>query len=270
MSETFFMLLAGAVLIVGLAALGAFAFLNLQRQREHESAELAELKRLQAETMGRLSILAGGQADLQRAVHERLDSVTHHLGQSMTANRQHTVDSIAKLNERLAVIDGAQKHITDLASQVTSLQSVLSNKQQRGAFGQARMEIIIQDGLPKGCYEFQFSLSNRTRPDCAIFLPDQRPLVIDAKFPLEAVTALRQAKTDEEAPDVEPKQTQDATQGTDALGSSLQQTAAPARTRRKAATLSPSASRRTGPFMSCKTVALFCVRRPAARGRSAW
>jgi len=198
MSETFFMLLAGAVLIVGLAALGAFALLNLQRQREHESAELAELKRLQAETMGRLSMLAGGQAELQRAVHERLDSVTHRLGESMTTNRQHTVESLAKLNERLAVIDGAQKNITDLASQVTSLQSVLSNKQQRGAFGQARMEIIIQDSLPKDCYEFQFSLSNRSRPDCAIFLPDQRPLIIDSKFPLEAVSALRQAKTDEE------------------------------------------------------------------------
>jgi DNA recombination protein RmuC len=198
MSETFFMLLAGAVLIVGLAALGAFAFLNLQRQREHESAELAELKRLQAETMGRLSMLAGGQAELQRAVHERLDSVTHRLGESMTTTRQHTVDSLAKLNERLAVIDGAQKNITDLASQVTSLQSVLSNKQQRGAFGQARMEIIIQDSLPKDCYEFQFSLSNRSRPDCALFLPDQRPLIIDSKFPLEAVSALRQAKTDEE------------------------------------------------------------------------
>jgi DNA recombination protein RmuC len=31
-----------------------------------------------------------------------------------------------------------------------------------------------------------------------VFLPDQRPLLIDAKFPLEAVTALRDAKTDEE------------------------------------------------------------------------
>src|SRR5262245_49444967 len=102
MSETFFMLLAGAVLIVGLAAVGAFAFLNLQRQREHESAELAELKRLQAETMGRLSMLAGGQAELQRAVHERLDSVTHHLGQSMAATRQPTNESLGTLNGRLA------------------------------------------------------------------------------------------------------------------------------------------------------------------------
>jgi DNA recombination protein RmuC len=81
---------------------------------------------------------------------------------------------------------------------VTSLQSVLTNKQQRGAFGQGRMEIIVQDGLPKGCYQFQFTLSNNSRPDCAVFLPDQRPLVIDAKFPLEAVTAFREAKSDEE------------------------------------------------------------------------
>ena len=75
---------------------------------------------------------------------------------------------------------------------------MLSNKQTRGAFGQGRMEAIIQDGLPKGAYEFQHTLSNGKRPDCVVFLPDQRPLVIDAKFPLEAVTALREAKTDDE------------------------------------------------------------------------
>jgi DNA recombination protein RmuC len=31
-----------------------------------------------------------------------------------------------------------------------------------------------------------------------VFLPDRRPLVIDAKFPLEAVTAYREAKSEEE------------------------------------------------------------------------
>src|SRR5919204_2600036 len=61
------------------------------------------------------------------------------------------------------------------------------------------MEAIVRDGLPMGSFEFQFTLSNRTRPDCAIFLPgDRRPIVIDAKFPLEAVTALRQATTEED------------------------------------------------------------------------
>ena len=97
------------------------------------------------------------------------------------------------------MIDNAQRNITDLASQVTSLRDVLANKQSRGAFGQGRMEAIVRDGLPNGAFEFQFTLSNRTRPDCAIFLPgDKRPLVVDAKFPLEAITALRQAQTEEE------------------------------------------------------------------------
>jgi DNA recombination protein RmuC len=75
---------------------------------------------------------------------------------------------------------------------------VLSNKQTRGAFGQARMEMIIQDGLPRDCYEFQATLSNKARPDCVVHLPDGPSLVIDAKFPLEAVTAFREAKSDEE------------------------------------------------------------------------
>jgi len=199
--------LTGAALI-GFAALAMLAALLViavqalrRRDREAAAQQMAEIARAQSETAMRIEgmrdLLAGRQADLQRAVNERLDSVTHHLNQSMTANRQHTVDSLQKLNERLVLIDHAQKNITDLASQVTSLQGVLANKQQRGAFGQARMEIIVQDGLPKGCYQFQCTLSNRSRPDCTVVLPDGRPLVIDAKFPLEAVTAFRDAKSDD-------------------------------------------------------------------------
>ncbi len=116
----------------------------------------------------------------------------------MQKTTQSTTENLQKLNERLAVIDSAQKNITELATQVTSLQGVLANKQSRGAFGQGRMEIIVRDGLPKDCYEFQYTLSNRLRPDCVMFLPDKRPLVIDAKFPLEAITAYRDAKSDDE------------------------------------------------------------------------
>ncbi|HEY7663855.1 MAG TPA: DNA recombination protein RmuC [Xanthobacteraceae bacterium] len=194
-----------AAALAGLAVLAVLllaAWRALRARTPVADPQLLELARLQAETAVRIDamreMLSGRQAELQRAVNERLDSVTHHLNQSMTTTRQHTAESLQKLNERLAVIDSAQKNITDLASQVTSLQSVLANKQQRGAFGQARMELIVRDGLPKGCYEFQLTLSNRCRPDCAVFLPDKRPLAIDAKFPLEAMTALREAKGEDE------------------------------------------------------------------------
>jgi DNA recombination protein RmuC len=58
--------------------------------------------------------------------------------------------------------------------------------------------MIIQDGLPKDCYEFQATLTNKARPDCVVHLPDGPPLVIDAKFPLEAVTAFKEAKSEDE------------------------------------------------------------------------
>jgi DNA recombination protein RmuC len=170
---------------------------------EEIEARMAELARIQADTAGRIHMLGealgGRQAELSRVLAERLDAVTHRIGQSMETTTRHTVESLRHLHERLAVIDNAQKNLTDLSSQVTSLREVLANKQARGAFGQGRMEAIVRDGLPKGSFEFQFTLSNRTRPDCAVFLPgDGRPIVIDAKFPLEAVTALRQAASEDD------------------------------------------------------------------------
>jgi DNA recombination protein RmuC len=158
--------------------------------------------RAQSEATGRVDAmgqaLAGRQADMARAVNERLDSVTHRVGQSMEQTTRNTMDSLRVLHERLGIIDNAHKNLTDLTSQVTTLRDVLANKQSRGAFGQARMEAIVQDGMPKGSYEFQYTLSSGKRPDCVVFLPDQRPLCIDAKFPLEAMTALHDARTDEE------------------------------------------------------------------------
>jgi DNA recombination protein RmuC len=168
-----------------------------QRREARESdAQLAELKgRLQ--TLAELSISRHGE--LARAVNERLDRMTHRVGSDLTETARKTSDSIAKLHERLAVIDSAQKNLTDLSNNMVSLQEILANKQARGAFGQMRMEAIIQDGLPKGAYSFQATLSNGKRPDCVLHLPNTKAgVVIDAKFPLEGFEAFRVARAPEE------------------------------------------------------------------------
>ncbi len=195
------------ILAAILAACAALVVISIVLWRSRHAAHphtavLSELAQRQTDAAARLEamirMLGDRQSQLQHAVNERLDTVSHRLGDSIQKTTQSTTDNLQKLNERLAVIDSAQKNITELATQVTSLQGVLANKQTRGAFGQGRMEAIVADGLPKGAYAFQHTLSNRTRPDCCIFLPDKRPLVIDAKFPLEGVTAYRDAKSDDE------------------------------------------------------------------------
>jgi DNA recombination protein RmuC len=204
----------------GEAALGAAAGLALMvlvilviawrgaRARRAEARETlrrsAELEMRLVEMAGRLQSLAEGSAardsHLARSLNERLDQVSHRMGQNIEVSTKRTTDSLGELNQRLAVIDRAQKNITELSSQVVGLQDILANKQSRGAFGQGRMEAIVMDGLPRDAYEFQATLSNGTRPDCLIRLPNVAGgIVIDAKFPLEAVTAFREARDPAEA-----------------------------------------------------------------------
>lgn len=196
------LLLVIAIVLARSGSRGA-ALAMAQAIRADELEErLSEMLRAQSVATGRVDAmgqaLAGRQAEMARAVSERLDSVTHRVGQSMEQSTRNTMDSLRVLHERLGIIDNAHKNLTDLTSQVTTLRDVLANKQSRGAFGQARMETIVRDGMPNGAYAFQHTLSSGKRPDCVIFLPDQRPLCIDAKFPLEAVTALHDARSDEE------------------------------------------------------------------------
>ena len=143
-------------------------------------------------------MLGGRQAEMSRAVSERLDGMAHRMNQSMGEATKNTHDNLKRLHERLAVLDAAQQNISDLAGQVTTLTNILANKQSRGAFGQGRMEAIVSDHLPPGAFAFQATLRGGSRPDCLVFMPNGAPpLVIDAKFPLEGYNAVKAAETAE-------------------------------------------------------------------------
>ncbi|MBD0413361.1 DNA recombination protein RmuC [Oryzicola mucosus] len=193
-----------ALLMLGMAlwrsgrARADAAFEAAERAREAEM-RMVGILRSQAEMQGRLGSMAeifgARQAELTQSLSQRLDAMTGRLGQTMAEQTKSTHENLARLQERLAVIDTAQSNIQSLAGQVVQLQAILSNKQTRGAFGQSRMEAIVADGLPQGAYEFQATLSNGTRPDCLVRMPNDTPsLVIDAKFPLEAWNAIRAAE----------------------------------------------------------------------------
>ncbi|CAM5771793.1 DNA recombination protein RmuC [Bosea minatitlanensis] len=177
------------------------AAMAAERAREMDD-KVAEMNRQQAELAGRMQsmaeILSTRQGDLARLVAERMDGLRQQVGAGLERNVQQTSESLGKLQERLAVIDTAQKNLTDLTSEVVTLRDVLANKQARGAYGQGRMEAIVRDGLPAAFFAFQPQLSNGRRPDCLVTLPgDGRGLVIDAKFPLESFTLLREARGEE-------------------------------------------------------------------------
>jgi DNA recombination protein RmuC len=161
-------------------------------------AKLRELAAAQNEIAGRftqaIQSQATSQSELQRAVAERLEALDRRLGDNLKETAAKTAETLGGLQTRLSVIDEAQKNLTDLSGQVVSLQQILANKQARGAWGQGQMETIIRDALPPALYEFQATLSNRSRPDCLIRLPgSEQAIVIDSKFPLESFAVLKSA-----------------------------------------------------------------------------
>ena len=200
-------LLASAGLALALLLLTLIMTFRSGRQQRRETLEVlhrnSELEYRLAELAGSLRSFADqsqmSQAQLALMVDERLDKVSQRVGLGLSDQGEKTAQTLNTLHERLAVIDAAQQNLTALSSEMITLKEILSNKQTRGAYGQGRMEAIIRDGLHARAYAFQATLSNGTRPDCLISLPESDlKLVIDAKFPLEAFNGLKDAMTEPE------------------------------------------------------------------------
>ena len=196
--------LTGLVILLAIAVIVLFVRGKARAEDDELDTEhtMAALLRSQAEMQGRLATMAevfgSRQAELNQAIGQRLDGMSQRVTATIGEQTRSTHENLRRLQERLAVIDAAQTNIQTLAKDVVGLQAILSNKQTRGAFGQARMETIIADGLPMGAYTFQATLSNGSRPDCTVRMPNgSPPLVIDAKFPLEAWNAIRSAGSPE-------------------------------------------------------------------------
>lgn len=154
----------------------------------------------QHQLLGGLTHVAEAQAIAQARMIEtmeaRLDEVTRRTGESLGQSAVCTARSLGDLHQRLEAIDKAQTNIEKLSGNVLGLQDILSNKQTRGAFGEIQLREIVMRALPPDAVTFQATLSNGKRADCLIDLPQPPgPLVIDAKFPLEAYEAIRAADT---------------------------------------------------------------------------
>ncbi|MCF6444853.1 DNA recombination protein RmuC [Nereida sp. MMG025] len=140
---------------------------------------------------------AAAQANMLALMEQRLQAVSVQMNEGLAGTSRRTAQSLGELQQRLQTIDKAQENITKLSGDVLSLQDILSNKQTRGAFGEIQLMDIVSKALPRDSYSTQVTLSNGKRADCLIHLPNPPgPIVVDAKFPLEAYEKLRNASTD--------------------------------------------------------------------------
>ena len=209
------------ILFLGGAALVVLALLLLILRASGRASEplLREMgwlaQRVQGMSDGQ-ERLAGGlrhvsdaqavsQSAMLQVMEQRLTEVQRGMTEALQGTSVRTARSLGDLQQRLEVIDKAQANIEALSGNVLGLQDILSNKQTRGAFGEIQLHDIVGKALPADAFTMQATLSNGKRADCLIHLPQPPgPIVVDAKFPLEAYEVLRRATT--------PRQAQEAGQ----------------------------------------------------------
>ncbi len=117
---------------------------------------------------------------------KKLQEISGQVEKRLSEGFEKTTATFTDIVKRLALIDEAQKKITELSGNVISLQEILTDKRSRGAFGEVQLSALLHNILPKENFALQYTLSNGKRVDCILFLPEPTGnIAIDAKFPLE-------------------------------------------------------------------------------------
>lgn len=183
------MLIAVIVMGVMIAALaGALIFLVVRKPKgDSESALL--LKADMTELNKNVTELKDG---LQKQLSDQLSASNKQLASQSAAS----IKILQQVTEKLTKLEGTNKNVGDIASELKTLQNVLQNPKQRGVIGEYYLQQILENVLPAGTFELQYRLGEGLVVDAVIKL-DDRLLPLDSKFPLENYNRLLEAEDSE-------------------------------------------------------------------------
>lgn len=88
------------------------------------------------------------------------------------------------------------KQVFVIAEQLSNLEKVLKNQKQRGNLGEASLELVMSNILPPGAYAMQYEFPGGDTVD-AIIRTKEGVIPVDAKFPLENYSRLRDERDDD-------------------------------------------------------------------------
>jgi len=165
------LIVVGIALLVAIGWLISIGFANKK--------ELRELRDAQSKT----------SEGLQKSL---LDGQT-----SLNTNLQSSQQVLGRLNTQIGELQGTNKQMLQLGTDVRRLQDILASPKLRGQMGEWSLENLLSQVLPKDSYELQYAFRDGKVVDALIKLADFS-VPIDAKFPLPAFEKLTAAQTDDE------------------------------------------------------------------------
>ena len=162
-------LLIGLVVLVLLVNAGVLYFLFSQ-QKPQQGGEVAGLN-------DRI-------AELARTMHERLDRSTATVQESVRGQLTESFRLIKDVTEGLTKLDETNRQVVGFADQLQNLQDILKNPKQRGILGEYYLETVLQNVMPPGSFQMQYTFKNGEIVDAVVFIKE-RIVPIDSKFSLD-------------------------------------------------------------------------------------
>jgi len=121
-----------------------------------------------------------------------LDSQTN-----INRNMQAGQEVLDRLNKQIGELQGTNKQMMQIGTEVRRLQDILSSPKLRGQMGEWSLENLLANILPKESYKLQYTFKDGKTVDALIQLADFS-VPIDAKFPLPGFERVVKAEAEEE------------------------------------------------------------------------
>ncbi|TFG47400.1 MAG: DNA recombination protein RmuC, partial [Candidatus Brocadiia bacterium] len=116
---------------------------------------------------------------------------------SLNENLQSSQKVLSMLNSQIGELQGTNKQMLQVGSEVRRLQDILSSPKMRGQMGEWSLENMLNSILPRDSFALQHGFRDGRIVDALIKLADFA-VPVDAKFPLPGFEALVKAENDEE------------------------------------------------------------------------
>ncbi|MHC4602314.1 MAG: DNA recombination protein RmuC [Planctomycetota bacterium] len=150
---------------------------------------------------------AGGISLLQQqleALKVAQDKTSQNLQKSLQAGQttltqslQSSREVLSRLNSQIGELQGTNKQMMQVGTEVRRLQDILSSPKLRGQMGEWSLKNLLSQILPEDSYELQYTFKDGKMVDALIKLTDFS-VPIDAKFPLPGFEKVLKAETEEE------------------------------------------------------------------------
>jgi DNA recombination protein RmuC len=177
-----------AVLLVAVLGLLVWLIISNSANAEKMAGQQASFGLLQQQ----LETLKSSQDDTKDKLQKSLLDGQTNIGKNMQAGQE----VLDRLNKQIGELQGTNKQMMQVGTEVRRLLDILSSPKLRGQMGEWSLENLLANILPKDRYKLQYTFKDGKTVDALIELADFS-VPVDAKFPLPSFEKI--VKAEEEA-----------------------------------------------------------------------